>query len=197
MAVAHVALDLGLGNQRGHGVDDHHVDGAGAHQRLADVQRLLAVVRLGHVELVDVHAQLLGVHRIQRVLGVDERGGAAHLLGLRNAVQRHGGLTGGFRPVDLNDAALGQSAHAQREVQLQAARGDDLHLHLARRIAQLHHRALAEVLLNLAQRDLQRLLAIVAEFLRRGLLLRLLLRCHLSLPPWVISGTYYNTEKPR
>ena len=119
MAVAHVALDLGLGHQRRHRVDDHDVDRARAHQRLADVQRLFAVVRLRHIQLVDVHAQLFGIHRIQRVLGVDEGRRAAHLLRLGDAVQRHRGLAGGFRPVDLHDAPLGQAAHAKRKVQLQ------------------------------------------------------------------------------
>ena len=58
VAIAHIALDFLPGHQRGHRVDDHDVDRAGAHQRLADVQRLLAVVRLRDVQLVNIHAQL-------------------------------------------------------------------------------------------------------------------------------------------
>ncbi len=47
VGVAHLALELGLGHQRGHRVDHQHVDGAGAHQHLGDLQALLAGVRLG------------------------------------------------------------------------------------------------------------------------------------------------------
>ena len=99
--VAHVAVDLGPGHQRRHGVDDDDVDGVGAHQRLGDLQRLLARVRLGDQQLVDVDAELLGVDRVERVLGVDEGGDAAQLLRLRDHVQGQRGLAGGLRPVDL------------------------------------------------------------------------------------------------
>ena len=60
MALAHVAVDLGLGHQRRHRVDDDDVHRARAHQRLADLQRLLAGVGLGDVQLVNVDAQSLG-----------------------------------------------------------------------------------------------------------------------------------------
>ncbi len=43
--VAHLALELGLGRQRRDRVDDQHVDGAGAHERVGDLQRLLAACR--------------------------------------------------------------------------------------------------------------------------------------------------------
>ena len=49
----------------------------GAHQRLGDLERLLAGVGLGDQELVDVDAELLGVDRVERVLGVDEGADAA------------------------------------------------------------------------------------------------------------------------
>ena len=92
VAVAHLALDLGLGHQRGDRVDDDDVDGAGADQHVRDLQRLLAGVRLGDEQGVGVHAELLRVVRVQRVLGVDERRDAARLLRVGHGVQRHGGL---------------------------------------------------------------------------------------------------------
>ena len=46
MAVAHVTLDLRLGNQRGDAVHDDDVDGSGPDQGFADVQSLFAVVGL-------------------------------------------------------------------------------------------------------------------------------------------------------
>ena len=153
---AHVALDLRLGHQGGHGVDDHDVHRAGAHQGLADFQGLLAGVRLGDVQLVDIHAQGLGIDRIQGVLGVDEGGRAAQLLGLGHHVQGHGGLARGLGPVDLDDASLGDATHAQGDVQLQAAGGDHLHVHVGG-LPKLHDRALAKLLFDVAQRQIQRL----------------------------------------
>ena len=55
--VAHLPLDLGPGHQRRHRVDHDDVEGRGAHQHVGDLERLLAGVRLGHQQLVDVHAQ--------------------------------------------------------------------------------------------------------------------------------------------
>ena len=93
MGVAHVALDFGAGHQRGHGVDHHDIHGAGADQHIHDFQGLLAGVGLRDQQLVDVHAQLSGVNRVEGVLGVDERGHAAGLLHISDGVQGHGGLT--------------------------------------------------------------------------------------------------------
>jgi hypothetical protein len=44
--VAHLAFDFRFRHQRRDGVDNHDVDGAAAHERLGNFQRLLAVVRL-------------------------------------------------------------------------------------------------------------------------------------------------------
>ena len=46
-SVADLALKLNAGDERGDGVDDQHVDSAGAYEGLGDVERLLAGVRLG------------------------------------------------------------------------------------------------------------------------------------------------------
>ena len=46
------------------------------------------------------------------MLGVDEGHLAPPLLGLGHNVQGQGGLAGGFRPVYLDDAALGHAADA-------------------------------------------------------------------------------------
>ena len=46
MAVAHVALDLGLRHECGDRVDDDDVDGAAAHKCIDDVECLLARIRL-------------------------------------------------------------------------------------------------------------------------------------------------------
>ena len=70
--VAHLAVELGLGNQRGDGIDDQHINGAGADQGFSDFERLLAAVGLRNKQVVDVDAELLGVAGIERVLRVDK-----------------------------------------------------------------------------------------------------------------------------
>ena len=75
--LAHLALDLGLGHQGRHRVDDDDVHRVGADQHLGDLQGLLAVVGLGDQQVVDVDAELAGVLGVERVLGVDEGGDAA------------------------------------------------------------------------------------------------------------------------
>ena len=77
LRVAHLAFELGAGDERRHRVDDQHVDGAGADEHLGDLERLLAGVRLRDEQVVDVDAQLARVDRVERVLGVHERGHAA------------------------------------------------------------------------------------------------------------------------
>ena len=61
--VAHLALDLGARHEGRDGVDDDDVDAAGADQRLGDLERLLAGVRLADEQLVDVDAARAGVAR--------------------------------------------------------------------------------------------------------------------------------------
>ena len=90
--IAHLAFELGLGRQRGHRVDDDQVDRAGAHQRVDDLERLLAGVGLADQQFLQVDAELLRVLRVERVLGVDEGAGAAELLHLGDDLQRQRGL---------------------------------------------------------------------------------------------------------
>ena len=150
MGVAHLALDLRPGHQGRHGVHHDHVDGVGAHQSLGDFQGLLAGVRLADQQAVHVHAQVAGVNRVQGVLHVNEGGVAAPLLALGNAVQRQGGLAGGFRPVNLDNAPPGHAADAQGQIQGQAAGGDGLHVQ-GGILPQAHDGPLAKLFLNLGQ----------------------------------------------
>ncbi len=93
-AVTHVAFEFSARRQGRDRVDDEHVDGAGSHQRIGDLQGLLAGVRLGNQKLVNIDTQLAGVDRIDRMLGVDETADAAGFLGLGNNVEREGRLAG-------------------------------------------------------------------------------------------------------
>ncbi len=150
MGVAHLALELGLGHKCRHRVDHHHIDSTGAHQRVGNLQRLFARIRLGDDQVIDVDAQLLRVCRVERMFGIDEGTCATLLLGFRNDMQRQGGLARTFRAVDLDHASLRQAANPERHVETEGAcrdRGDVHRLPLA----EAHHRALAKGAFDLAQ----------------------------------------------
>ena len=91
-AVAHLAFELGARHQRGDRIDHQHVDRTRAHQRVGDLERLLAGIGLGNEQIVDIDAELAGIDRIERVLGIDEGADAALLLGFRQAMQRERGF---------------------------------------------------------------------------------------------------------
>jgi hypothetical protein len=86
--LSHLALDLGARHEGGDRVDDDDVQGAGADQHVGDLERLLTGVRLGDQQRVGVDAQLLGVVRVERVLGIDERCDAPGGLRVGDRVQR-------------------------------------------------------------------------------------------------------------
>ena len=153
--VAHLAFELGARHQRRDRIDHQHVDRAGAHQRVGDLQRLLAGVGLRDQEVVDIDAELARIDRIERVLGIDEGADAALLLRLGDAVQRERGLAGGFRPVDLDHAPARQAADAERDVEAERAGGDRLDVHRLVVLAEPHDRALAEIALDLGERGIK------------------------------------------
>jgi hypothetical protein len=141
MGVAHLALDLGLGDEGGDGVDDDHIDRVGADEQLADLEGLLARVGLADEQVVDVDAELAGPGRVERVLGVDERRDAAGLLGAGDHGERQRGLTGRFGAEDLDDPPAGDAAPAQREVEREGA-GRDAGDRQVRVFVETHDRAL-------------------------------------------------------
>ena len=125
--VSHLALDLGLGDERRHRVDHDHVHGAGAHQDLRDLERLLAGIGLRDEEIVDVHAQLLRVLDVEGVLRVDVGRRAPEPLRIRHHVKRQRGLAARFRAEDLGHPAPGNAAHADGGVQVDGTRADRVH----------------------------------------------------------------------
>jgi len=126
LRLAHLALDFRFRHQRRHRVDDDDVHAVGADQDLDDLERLLAVIGLRHQQVLQIHAQLLRVGRVERVLGVDERRRAALLLNFRDDLQGQRRLARRLGPVDLDDAAARQAADAEREVEAERARRHDL-----------------------------------------------------------------------
>ena len=119
-------------------------------ERVGDLERLLAGIRLRDDQFVDIDAQFPGIDRVERMLGVDEGGGAARLLRLGDDVEREGRLARAFRAVDLDDPAAGQAADTERDVEAERAGRHHLHLHLLAR-SQLHRAALAEGAVDLRQ----------------------------------------------
>ena len=164
--VAHLALELDARRQRGDRVQRHDVDGAGAHEHVADLQRLLAVVGLGDEQLVDVDADLPRVERVHRVLGVDEGADPAELLGLGEDVVDERRLARGLRAEDLDDPPARHAADAEREVERQRARRDRGALHECALVAHAHDRALAELALDLRQRAREGVVAGLGSLLR-------------------------------
>src|ERR1035437_9355501 len=150
--VAHLAVELGAGCERGDGVEHDDVDRVGADERLHDVERVLAAVGLGNEEIVELHADDTGVFRVERVLDVDERSEAAFFLRLGDDTEAKGGFARGFRAVDFDDAALGQAADAEREVDGERAGGERLDLHLGR-AAEAHDGAFAKLFRDGGQRE--------------------------------------------
>ena len=155
MGIAHLAFNLGPRHKRRDRVDHHQVHRAAAHQHVADLQGLLARVRLRDQQVVNIHAELARIIRVQGVFGVDEGAGLALFLRLGDRRQGQGGLAGGFRPIDFNDTAIGQAARAERNVKAQRTRAHGRDAELGP-VAHLHHGTLAKLFLNLAQRDRQR-----------------------------------------
>ena len=162
VGVAHLAFDLGARRECRHRVDDHHIDRAGAHQHVDDLERLLAGVGLADQQLVDVDADGPGVHRIHGVLGVDVGADAAVALRLGHDVHGQRGLTRRLRAEDLDDAATRQAADAEGEVERQRPGLDGLDAHRGL-LAHPHDGALAELLVDGCQRHIECLFAIVAH----------------------------------
>src|SRR2546427_3177585 len=160
LRVAHVALDLRARHQGSDRIDDQHVERARAHQRVGDLERLLAVVGLRDEEVLGLDAQLARVAHVERVLRVDEGADAAALLALGDELERERGLTRRLRAVDLDHPPARDPAEAERHIAAARARrqaGDVLRRRL---LAELHDGALAELLLDLADGEVDRPLAI-------------------------------------
>ena len=160
MTVAHLAVYLRLRSERRDGVHDDDIHRPAPHQRLDDVERLLAVVGLGDVEVFELHPEPRGIGGIESVLGVYERSRAARLLHFGDDMQRDGGLARGFGSVDLDYPALGDAADAEGDVQSETARGHGFHL-LDMFLAEAHYRAFPELFFDLRKRKFKRIALVV------------------------------------
>jgi hypothetical protein len=158
--IAHLTLQFRTRGERGDRVDRDEIDRPGADEHVDDLQRLLAIVGLGDEQLVDVDPDLLGVERIHRVLGVDERAHATELLGLGDDVVDERRLARRLRAEDLDDPSAGDAADAERDVKRERTGGDRITVDAGAGVAHPHHAALAELALDLREGPLERGLAL-------------------------------------
>ncbi|QTK78213.1 hypothetical protein AT6N2_C0285 [Agrobacterium tumefaciens] len=163
-AITHLAFDFRPRRQRRNGVDHEHVNRAGAHQRIGDLKRLLARIRLRDQQALQIHAKLAGIDRIKRMFGIDEGADAALLLGFRNGLQRQRRFTRAFRTINFNDTPLRQTADAERDIQAERARRNGFHFNHIFIGTELHDRSLAERPFDLGERRFQ-CLAFIHRFI--------------------------------
>src|SRR5262245_22900012 len=161
--VAHLALDLGPRHQRRHRVDDDHVERAGADEHVGDLERLLTGVGLADQELVDVDADGGRVHRVHGVLGVHVRADATVALRLGHHVHGQRGLPRRLGAEHLDHPTPGQAPDAERDVEGERAGRDGRHPDVPVR-PEAHDGALAELLLDLAQRQVECLVVAFRTF---------------------------------
>src|SRR6516164_4411510 len=155
MTVAHLALELGAGNEGRHRIDDQDIYRAGADESVGDLKGLLAGVGLRNQQFVDIDPELASVARVEGMLRIDEGAGPTAALTLGNHVQREGGLPGALRSVDLNDAAAWQSADTERDIEAERAGRNNLGLRRGLVRPEFHNRTLAKGAFDLAERRVQ------------------------------------------
>jgi len=105
-------------------------------------------------EVVDVDAKLLGIRRIERVLGIDEGGETSELLGFGNHLERQRGLARRLRPEDFDHPSARHATHAQGVIDADGARRDGLDRLDGAFLSEAHDRAFSELLFNLAERQI-------------------------------------------
>ncbi len=155
MGVAHVPLDLGLRGEGGYGIHDDDIHGSRSYERFRDIQRLLSVVGLGHPQFIHIDAEVLGVNGIEGVFRVYEGGDAPLLLGFGYGVERERGLSGGFGPIDLDDAPPRIPADSERFVDEDGSRRDDVDSGSVFERTEFHDGTETELLFDLQPRRLE------------------------------------------
>ena len=117
MRVADFAFDFRFRRQCRHGVNDDNVYCARTRQGVTDFQCLLAGVRLGAQQVIDIDAQFTCIDWVQRVFSIDKRTSFTFALGCGDHLQRQRGFTGRFRSVDFDDTAHRQTTCPKRDIQ--------------------------------------------------------------------------------
>jgi hypothetical protein len=120
---------------------------------------LFTGIWLGNQQAFDIHAAALSVGRIQGMLHIDVCAGAALALRFCDDVLADGRFSGRFRAVNFGDAAAGDAADTQGNIQGECPCGNDFHSQVLG-FAQAHDCAISEALGYVAQGFIQSDLAV-------------------------------------
>jgi len=69
---AHLAIEFGLGDERGDRIDHDDIHRVAAHEEFSDLKRLLPAVGLGDQQVFELDAERLRVSGIEGVFGIDD-----------------------------------------------------------------------------------------------------------------------------
>ena len=94
MGVTHFSREFCPRHQCGDRVDHKYINRAGTNQRIGDLERLLAGIRLRNQQIVNIDTKLTGIDRIECMLGINKCAVTAFLLSLGNSMKRQRRLTG-------------------------------------------------------------------------------------------------------
>src|SRR5687767_15986008 len=89
------------------------------------------------------------------MLGVDEGHKAPGFLGFGDHVQRDGRFSRAFRPIDLDDPALWESAYAEREIEGKRTGRDHIDPRMQVLVTEAHDCTLAVSFLDLLHRHVR------------------------------------------
>ncbi len=142
LAFPHDAFKFRLGNKRSHRVDDHQIHRVGTHQHVGDVQRLLAVVRLGNEQFIDLHAQAGGIVGVQRMFCVHKSCRPPHLLTFGDDMQSQRGFARRLGAINFRHTATRDAADTEGEIQPDGTGGNDRNTNMGV-VGKLHDGALS------------------------------------------------------
>ena len=111
-------------------------------------------------QIINCHTNRTGVERVERVFSVDISGTATKTLGFGHDVHGKRRLTRSFWTIDLDNASTRKSANAEGEVEGERTGRNRLHVHVEV-LSKSHDRALTELLLDLSERNVERLVLVV------------------------------------
>lgn len=78
--VTHIAFDFSLRREGGHRVNDYDIYSRGTDELVGYFECLLAIIRLGYEELINLYTQLGRIEAVKGMFGVNEGGSTAVLL---------------------------------------------------------------------------------------------------------------------
>ena len=154
MRFAHLAFDLGAWHERRDRVDDDNVHSARSNQDFHNLQRLLSVVGLRDEQVVEFHAELGGILRVEGMLGIHERRHPSEFLRFGDHLERQRRLARRLRPEDLDDATARHTTNPEGVVEADRSGRDGRHRRDDVFLAEAHDRAFAELFLDLADGQL-------------------------------------------